>query len=96
LLSLFLTVIDLNVAAGSTAEERLVTDHGVQVIELRDWCNDVFERTPATSAKSAQSADKMDETEQTRMLAAGILVKLGEVIERYQGRLMGINVGFKY
>lgn len=38
----------------------------------------------------------MDETEQTRMLAAGILVKLGEVIERYQGRLMGINVGFKY
>ena len=51
---------------------------------------------PATSAKSAQSADKMDETEQTRMLVAGILVKLGEVIERYQGRLMGINVGFKY
>ncbi|KUL86714.1 hypothetical protein ZTR_03111 [Talaromyces verruculosus] len=96
LLSLFLAVIDLNVAAGSTAEERLVTDHGVQVIELRDWCNDVFERMPATSAKSAQSADKMDETEQTRMLAAGILVKLGEVIERYQGRLMGINVGFKY
>jgi telomere length regulation protein len=95
LLSLFLAVIDLNVAAGSTAEERLVTDHGVQVIELRDWCNDVFERTPATSNK-AQSADKMDETEQTRMLAAGILVKLGEVIERYQGRLMGINVGFKY
>lgn len=96
LLSLFLTVIDLNVAAGSTAEERLVTDHGVQVIELRDWCNGVFEMTPATSAKSPQAADKMDETDQTRMLAAGILVKLGEIIERYQGRLMGINVGFKY
>jgi telomere length regulation protein len=98
LLSLFLAVIDLNVAAGSTAEERLVTDHGVQVIELRDWCNDVFERTPATSARSKTKSDasKMDDTEQTRMLAAGILVKLGEVIERYQGRLMGINVGFKY
>ncbi|EED13225.1 conserved hypothetical protein [Talaromyces stipitatus ATCC 10500] len=92
LLSLFLAVIDLNIAAGSTAEERLVTDHGVQVIELRDWCNDVFERTPATSS----NADKIDDTEQTRMLAAGILVKLGEVIQRYQGRLMGINVGFKY
>ncbi|QGA14327.1 hypothetical protein EYB26_001980 [Talaromyces marneffei] len=95
LLSLFLAVIDLNIAAGSTAEERLVTDLGVQVIELRDWCNDVFERMPATTAAKSD-VSKMDDMEQTRMFAAGILVKLGEVVERYQGRLMGINVGFKY
>lgn len=95
ILSLFLAIIDLNVAAGSSAEERLITDHGAQVIELRDWTNDVFERTPAT-VNNTKSTGKPDDADQTRMLAAGILVKLGEVIQRYQGRLMGINVGFKY
>lgn len=95
LLSLFLAVIDLNVAAGSSAEERLVTEHGVQVMELREWTNDVFERTP-TGTTSTQATSTADDAEKTRMVAAGILVKLGEVIQRYQGRLMGINVGFKY
>lgn len=95
LLSLFLAVIDLNVASGSSAEERLVTEHGVQVMELREWTNDIFERTPKGTT-NLQDTSTADDVEKTRMLAAGILVKLGEVIQRYQGRLMGINVGFKY
>jgi telomere length regulation protein len=95
LLSLFLASIDLNTAAGSSAEERLVTDHATEVMELREWTNDVFERTPAASG-SATSPGNPDDMQQTRILAAGILVKIGEVIERYQRRLMGVNVGFKY
>lgn len=96
LLSLFLALIDLNVAFGSTAEERLVSEHGTEVLELRDWCNDVFERTPATSGRVKSEDGPKYETEQTRMLTAGILVKIGEIVQRYQGRLMGINVGFAY
>jgi telomere length regulation protein len=99
LLSLFLAVIDLNVAAGTSGEERLVTEHATQVMELREWANDVFERTPAASSKrkdTGAGTGDMDDMEQTRILAAGILVKVGEVVQRYQGRLMGVNVGFKY
>ncbi|EIT77063.1 telomere length regulation protein-domain-containing protein [Aspergillus flavus] len=88
LLALFLTIVDLNVASGSTGEERLVTELASQVIELREWAGEVFDRTPAV---------KRDEPrEQVRTLAAGVMVKLGEVMERYQGRLMGVNSGFKY
>lgn len=96
LLSLFLASIDLNTAAGSSAEERLVTDHATEVMELREWTNDVFERTPAASGSTTTSPEKMDDMQQMRMLAAGILVKIGEVVERYQRRLMGVSVGFKY
>lgn len=52
-------------------------------MEIREWVNQVFE-----------SAAKEDE--EVRMLAAGVLVKLGEVMERYQGRLMGMGLGFEY
>ena len=94
LLSLFLAVVDLNVASGSTGEERLVTDHASQVIELRDWLSDVFDRMSAARGSSPDAAN--DPQEQARTLAAGIIIKLNEVIERYQGQLMGINVGFNY
>ncbi|KAL5364556.1 telomere length regulation protein-domain-containing protein [Aspergillus floccosus] len=88
LLSLFLAVIDLNVASGSSGEERLVTEYATQVLELHEWTGEVFDRTPAVQGD--------DPREQLRMLAAGVMVKLGEVTERYQGRLMGVNSGFKY
>ncbi|GAB1213537.1 hypothetical protein ATERTT37_002687 [Aspergillus terreus] len=88
LLSLFLAVIDLNVASGSSGEERLVTEFATQVLELREWTGEVFDRTPVVQGD--------DPREQLRMLAAGVMVKLGEVTERYQGRLMGVNSGFKY
>jgi telomere length regulation protein len=75
--------VDLNVSAGSTGEERLVTDFATQVMEIREWVNVVFGRTSK-------------EDEEVRVLAAGALVKLGEVMERYQGRLMGMGLGFDY
>lgn len=94
LLNLFLALVDLNVASGSNGEERLVTGYATQVIELREWASEVFNSMPG-GGKSA-SGPHADPQEQVRTLAAGVMVRLGEVIERYQGRLMGINAGFKY
>ena len=93
LLNLFLALVDLNIASGSNGEERLVTEHANQVIELREWASGVFDRAPAGKVKAGASTDPED---QVRTLAAGVMVRLGEVIERYQGRLMGVNSGFKY
>ncbi|KAL3459423.1 telomere length regulation protein-domain-containing protein [Aspergillus heterothallicus] len=89
LLSLFLSIIDLNFESGTSGEERLVTEFATQVMELRDWVGEIFDRTPAVR-------DSNDPREQLRTLSAGVMVKLGEVMERYQGRLMGVNSGFKY
>ncbi|KAE8149761.1 telomere length regulation protein-domain-containing protein [Aspergillus avenaceus] len=88
LLAFFLAVVDLNVASGSTGEERLVTERAAQVMELRDWAGEIFDRTPAVKGDEPR--------ERIRTLAAGVMVKLGEVMERYQGRLMGVNSGFRY
>lgn len=83
LLSLFLAVVDVNISAGSIGEERLVNEFAQQIVEMREWVGGVFERAP-----------KGDE--QVRILAAGVMVKLGEVMERYQSRLLGINSGFSF
>ncbi|KAL4868684.1 hypothetical protein BDV12DRAFT_95040 [Aspergillus spectabilis] len=89
LLSLFLAITDLNIESGSSGEERLVTEFATQVMELREWVGEVFDRTPAVRNQS-------DPREQVRTVAAGVMVRLGEVMERYQGRLMGVNSGFRY
>ncbi|KAJ5727649.1 hypothetical protein N7493_005469 [Penicillium malachiteum] len=95
LLTLFLAAIDLNIASGSNGEEQLVTECANQVIELRDWASQVFDRTPAASGM-ASSTTPVDTQDQVRTLAAGVMVRIGEITERYQGRLMGVNSGFKY
>lgn len=91
LLALFLAVVDLNVASGSNGEERLVTEYATQVIELREWASGVFDRAPKVNSDAAD-----DPQQQVRTLAAGVMVRLGEVMERYQGRLMGVHAGFTY
>ncbi|KAF3484035.1 uncharacterized protein GIQ15_03359 [Arthroderma uncinatum] len=83
ILSLFLAILDINIASGSTGEERLVTEFADQVMEMREWVGGIFERTPK-------------DDDQVRMLAAGIMVKLGEVMNRYQGRLFGVNAEFSF
>ncbi|KAJ5277125.1 hypothetical protein N7524_003278 [Penicillium chrysogenum] len=89
LLSIFLAVVDLNIASGSNGEQRLVTEYATQVIELREWASQVFDRTPPSAARVDPRSAVTDPQEQVRTLAAGVMVRLGEVIERYQGRLMG-------
>lgn len=71
-----------------------MTDFAAQVIELKEWAGELFERMPAGVAAVGPGDD--DAQGQVRTLAAGVMVKLGEVMERYQGRLMGVGVGFKY
>ncbi|KAJ5679235.1 hypothetical protein N7462_007479 [Penicillium macrosclerotiorum] len=95
LLNLFLAVVDVNIAFGTSGEERLVTEYATQVMELREWASSVFDRLPS-GGKVAATGPSADPQEQVRTLAAGVMVRLGEVIERYQGRLMGVNTGFKY
>jgi telomere length regulation protein len=96
LLSLFLAVVDLNIGSGSNGEERLVTEYATQVIELREWASQVFDRTPPSTARTDPSSAVTDPQEQIRTLAAGVMVRLGEVMQRYQGRLMGVHSGFDY
>lgn len=67
------------------AMRRLCQDHGRDVIETREWVGGVLERT--------RGGDGGEEND-VRMLAAGVLIKLGEVIESYQALLMGDMVGF--
>lgn len=68
-----------------------MTEFAQQVMELREWAGEVFDR-----CSPQVSGDGDDPQGQVRTLAAGVMVKLGEVMERYQGRLMGVGVGFKY
>ncbi|KFA46398.1 hypothetical protein S40293_08574 [Stachybotrys chartarum IBT 40293] len=58
---------------------------GRQVVETREWVGGVFERT---------RGDDGGEENDVKMLAAGVLIKLGEAIEKYQALLMGDLIGF--
>lgn len=58
---------------------------GRQVVETREWVGGVFERT---------RGDDGGEENDVKMLAAGVLIKLGEAIEKYRTLLMGDLIGF--
>lgn len=64
---------------------RLCEAQGREVMETREWVAGVFERT--------RGEDGGEENE-VKMLAAGVLIKLGEAIEKYQALLMGDLIGF--
>ncbi|KAM6531736.1 telomere binding protein [Fusarium solani] len=65
---------------------RLCEAQGREVMETREWVAMVFERT--------RGEDGGEENE-VKMLAAGVLIKLGEAIEKYQALLMGDMIGFQ-
>ncbi|KLO96380.1 TEL2 Protein involved in controlling telomere length and position effect [Fusarium fujikuroi] len=65
---------------------RLCETQGREVMETREWVAIVFEKT--------RGEDGGEENE-VKMLAAGVLIRLGEAIERYQALLMGDLVGFQ-
>ncbi|KAH7180982.1 telomere length regulation protein-domain-containing protein [Fusarium sp. MPI-SDFR-AT-0072] len=65
---------------------RLCETQGREVMETREWVAMVFEKT--------RGEDGGEENE-VKMLAAGVLIRLGEAIERYQALLMGDLVGFQ-
>lgn len=64
---------------------RLCETQGREIVETRDWASRVFERI--------RGGDGGDEND-VKMLAAGVLIKLGEAIEKYQALLMGDMIGY--
>ncbi|ENH61189.1 DNA replication checkpoint protein tel2 [Fusarium oxysporum f. sp. cubense race 1] len=74
----------LEVNGGSM--RRLCETQGREVMETREWVAMVFDKT--------RGEDGGEENE-VKMLAAGVLIRLGEAIERYQALLMGDLVGFQ-
>jgi len=65
---------------------RICAEQGREVVETREWVSGVFERT--------RGGDDGGEENHVKMLAAGVLIKLGEAIEKYQALLLGDLVGF--
>ena len=65
---------------------RLCENQGREVVETREWVAMVFEKT--------RGEDGGEEND-VKMLAAGVLIRLGEAIEKYQGLLMGDMIGFQ-
>ena len=69
-----LTLLEVN-----EDKKRLVDDHSRQLVETQEWTELMFSR--------ASSADK--EGERVRTLAAGVLVRSREVVEKYQRHMVG-------
>jgi telomere length regulation protein len=84
LLQLLLTILDLNVAAGTVAEERLVTEFGNMIAELAEWAGNLgnVANVPETGNDDGGMA--------WTVLLAGVQVKWHEVGRKFQGRMVGL------
>lgn len=80
LLFALLTLLDVN----ESGHRRLAEEQAKELLETQGWVGDVFERVGGGS----EEGDRM------RMLAAGVLVRTREVVERYQRLLMGDMVDY--
>ncbi|KAJ4382829.1 telomere binding protein [Didymella sp. IMI 355093] len=70
----FLMILETN-----ENKERLATEQGKELMETQAWVKMVFEGLGAGS----------DEDERIRVLAAGVVIRCQEVVEKYQRRLAG-------
>lgn len=80
LLFSFMTILELN-----EDKRQLVEAHGRQMLETQEWVEGVFGRVGSGGS---------EEDERVRMLAAGVLVRIREVVEKYQALLMGDLTSF--
>ncbi|OAA67597.1 Telomere length regulation protein [Cordyceps fumosorosea ARSEF 2679] len=85
-LAALLQVNDDGGGVGGSGMRRLCEDHGRDMFETREWVAGVFERI--------RGDDAAGEENDVKMLAAGVLIKLGEAVERYQALLMGDMASF--
>ena len=69
-----LTLLEVN-----EDKRRLAEEHSKQLIETQEWVGMIFERTSGGDA----------EGEKARMLAASVLLRTQEVVEKYQRLLVG-------
>lgn len=79
LLFAFLTLLDIN-----EDKRRLAEDHAKELLETQQWTEQVFEMVKGGS----------EEGDRVRILAASVLVRTREVVEKYQSLLMGDMVDY--
>ena len=80
LLFCFLTLLDIN----NNDQRRIAEDHATELLETQAWVEQVFENVLGGS----------EEGEKVRMLAAGILTRTREVVEKYHRLLLGDLANF--
>nr|OQO31230.1 hypothetical protein B0A51_02070 [Rachicladosporium sp. CCFEE 5018] len=77
----FLTLLEVN-----TNKQQLADEFSRQLMETRDWVDMVFERT---GANGLVDQDGTGEEAKVRTLAAGLLVRAGEIMEASRAAFMG-------
>lgn len=77
LLFALLTLLEVN-----EDKQRLATEHAKELVETQQWAKLVLEKREA-------GAGGEDEGEKVRMLAAAVIVRCHEVIERWQRLMLG-------
>lgn len=85
LLQLLLSMLDVNIEAGTAGEERLVTDFGTMMAELIAWVSSLTELPNLIASDASESMP-------WTVLAAGCQVKWHEVGRKFQGRMMSLVV----
>ncbi|KAI9642266.1 telomere binding protein [Ciborinia camelliae] len=80
LLFSFMTILEINEGDLRGLAER----HGRELLETREWVDGVFKGIRGGS----------EEDERRRLLGAGVLVRIGECVEKYQRLMIGDSVGF--
>ncbi|KAI1779562.1 telomere length regulation protein-domain-containing protein [Hypoxylon cercidicola] len=63
--------------------------HGREVVESVEWVNGVFSNT-----RGGDAGEGGGEENEVKMLAAGVLIRLREAVDKYQALLMGDMIGF--
>ena len=77
----FMTILEIN-----EDKRPVVEAHGRQMLETQEWVEGVFGRVGGGGS---------EEDERVRMLAAGVLVRVRESVEKYQALLMGDLASFQ-
>jgi telomere length regulation protein len=78
LLFAFLTLLDVN-----EDKRRLATEHAKELVETQEWARLVLERREVGVGKGDEEGEKV------RMLAAAVVVRCHEVVERWQRLMLG-------
>lgn len=101
LLSGFLTVLECN-TQGSDQGRNMVHAQSRELLETGEWVGNVLATLGAGAARvvqlgtpKASSGHSVDEEDRMRVLAAGIMIRIGEVSEKYRALLMGDLANFE-
>lgn len=83
-----LALLDVHEAGAGDGLRGLCERHGREVVETTEWVSAVFDRVRGGDAGGD------GEENQVKMMAAGVLIRLRDAVERYRGLLMGDLIGY--